>query len=186
MLHILRLTNVERFDKGHKRKTVLSNSMHTEIVKDHVKSILRISSAHNKWGPSLNFFELKLRSIVYIHLQLRTRKVLDIQLICLIYKYSRSICKQILCSASSLVASVGNRDQWKNNGSAGLNGNVIERTDIGWGTVEESVLCLHYGLDMVFKFSTQFQRCCESHNKTQKIKTNLTLNWSGSIQFSKL
>jgi hypothetical protein len=29
-------------------------------------------------------------------------------------------------SASSLVASVGNRDQWKNNGSAGLNGNVIE------------------------------------------------------------
>ena len=30
--------------------------------------------------------------------------------------------------ASSLVASVGNRDQWKNNGSAGLNGNAINAT----------------------------------------------------------
>jgi hypothetical protein len=37
-----------------------------------------------------NFFELK-RTLVYIHLQLRTRKVLDIQLVCLIsYKYSSS------------------------------------------------------------------------------------------------
>ena len=40
-----------------------------------------------------------------------------------------------LVTASSLVASVGNRDQWKNNGSAGLNGNAIEiataRTDEG-------------------------------------------------------
>ncbi len=29
-----------------------------------------------------------------------------------------------------LVASAGNRDQWKNNGSAGLNGNAIERDEI--------------------------------------------------------
>jgi hypothetical protein len=63
------------------------------IFKDHVKSVLRISSAHNKGGPTdiniaqilhlSNFFELK-RTLVYIHLQLRTRKVLDIQLVCLI------------------------------------------------------------------------------------------------------
>jgi hypothetical protein len=57
--------------------------------------VLRISSAHNKGGPTdiniaqilhlSNFFELK-RTLVYIHLQLRTRKVLDIdiQLVCLI------------------------------------------------------------------------------------------------------
>jgi hypothetical protein len=53
-----------------------------------------ISSAHNKGRPTdiniahiLHFtnlnFELK-RTLVYIHLQLRTRKVLDIQLVCLI------------------------------------------------------------------------------------------------------
>jgi hypothetical protein len=64
-----------------------------ETPKDHVKSVLRISSAHNKGGPTdiniaqilhlSNFFELK-RTLVYIHLQLRTRKVLDIQLVCLI------------------------------------------------------------------------------------------------------
>ena len=63
------------------------------LIKDHVKSVLRISSAHNKWGPTdiniaqifagSNLFELK-RTLVYIHLQLRTRKVLDIQLVCLI------------------------------------------------------------------------------------------------------
>jgi hypothetical protein len=63
------------------------------MVTDHVKSVLRISSAHNKGGPTeiniaqilhlSNFFELK-RTLVYIHLQLRTRKVLDIQLVCLI------------------------------------------------------------------------------------------------------
>jgi hypothetical protein len=34
---------------------------------------------------------------------------------------------QLVTSSSSLVASVGNRDQWKNNGGAGLNGNAIER-----------------------------------------------------------
>jgi hypothetical protein len=35
-----------------------------------------------------------------------------------------------LTSASSLVASVGNRDQWKNNGIVGLNGNnATARTD---------------------------------------------------------
>ena len=35
----------------------------------------------------------------------------------------------LMCSetASSLVASVGNRDQWINNGRAGHNGNAIER-----------------------------------------------------------
>jgi hypothetical protein len=48
------------------------------FVKDHVKSVLRISSAHNKGGPTdiniaqilhlSNFFELK-RTLVYIHLQ---------------------------------------------------------------------------------------------------------------------
>jgi hypothetical protein len=50
------------------------------IVTDHVKSVLgmRISSAHNKGGPTdiniaqilhfPNFFELK-RTLVYIHLQ---------------------------------------------------------------------------------------------------------------------
>jgi hypothetical protein len=60
--------------------------------KDHLKSVLRVSSAHSKWGPTINqlinqykrptviniaqilhlpnFFELK-RTIVYIHLQLR-------------------------------------------------------------------------------------------------------------------
>ena len=48
------------------------------MIKDHVKSVLRISSAHNKGGPTdiniaqilhlSNFFELK-RSLVYIHLQ---------------------------------------------------------------------------------------------------------------------
>jgi hypothetical protein len=63
------------------------------FVKDHVKSVLPISSAHNKWGPTYmniaqilhlsNFFELK-RTLVYIYLQLRTRKVLDVQLVCLI------------------------------------------------------------------------------------------------------
>ena len=47
-------------------------------VKDHVKSVLRISSGHNKGGPAdinigqilhlSNFFELK-RTLVYIHLQ---------------------------------------------------------------------------------------------------------------------
>ena len=31
-------------------------------------------------------------------------------------------------AASSLVASVGNRDHWKNNGSAVLNGNAINAT----------------------------------------------------------
>jgi hypothetical protein len=49
-----------------------------QIFKDHVKSVLRISSAHNKGGPAginiaqilhlSNFFELK-HTIVYIHLQ---------------------------------------------------------------------------------------------------------------------
>ena len=48
------------------------------IIKDHVKSVLRISSTHNKGGPTdidiahilhlSNFFELK-RTLVYIHLQ---------------------------------------------------------------------------------------------------------------------
>jgi hypothetical protein len=62
-------------------------------LKDHVKSVLRISSAHNKEEPTdiniaqilhlSNFFELK-HTLVYIHLQLQTRKVLDIQLVCLI------------------------------------------------------------------------------------------------------
>jgi predicted aldo/keto reductase-like oxidoreductase len=47
-------------------------------LKDHVKSVLRISCAHNKGRPTdiniaqilhlTNFFELK-RSLVYIHLQ---------------------------------------------------------------------------------------------------------------------
>ena len=47
--------------------------------KDHVKSVLRISSAHNKGGPAeiniaqilhlSNFFELKPRTLVYINLQ---------------------------------------------------------------------------------------------------------------------
>ena len=65
-------------------------------VKDHVKSVLRISSAHNKGGPTdiniaqilhlSNFFELK-RTLVYIHLQQRTIKVLDILLVCLILHY---------------------------------------------------------------------------------------------------
>jgi hypothetical protein len=51
---------------------------YTVTVKDHVKSVLRISSAHNKGGPTdiniahilhlSNFFELK-RTLVYIHLQ---------------------------------------------------------------------------------------------------------------------
>jgi hypothetical protein len=34
----------------------------------------------------------------------------------------------VLLQAPCLVPSVGNRDQWKNNGSAGLNGNAIELT----------------------------------------------------------
>ena len=48
------------------------------IIKDHVKSVLHISSAHNKGGPAginiaqifhlSNFVELK-RTLVYIHLQ---------------------------------------------------------------------------------------------------------------------
>ena len=48
------------------------------LYEDHVKFVLRISSAHNKGGPTdiniaqtlhlSNFFELK-RSLVYIHLQ---------------------------------------------------------------------------------------------------------------------
>ena len=47
------------------------------ILKDHIKSVLRISSAHNKGGPTdiniaqilhlSNFFELK-RTLVDIHL----------------------------------------------------------------------------------------------------------------------
>jgi hypothetical protein len=49
-------------------------------------------------------------------------------------------------TASSLVASVGNRDQWKNNRSAVLNGNAIESEALlklrdrayESGTVEES------------------------------------------------
>jgi hypothetical protein len=56
-------------------------------IKDAVKFVLRISSAHNKGGPAdinialilhlSNLFKLKRR--VYIHLQAqRTRKVLDI------------------------------------------------------------------------------------------------------------
>jgi hypothetical protein len=73
-------------------KLKLSWNAKIEIVKDHVKFVLGISSAHNKWGPTdiniaqilhlSNFFELK-RSLVYTHLQLRTRKVLDMQLVCL-------------------------------------------------------------------------------------------------------
>jgi hypothetical protein len=57
-----------------------------------VKSILPISSAHNKGEPTdiniaqilhvSNFVEWKC-TLVYIHLQLRTKKVLDIQLVCL-------------------------------------------------------------------------------------------------------
>jgi hypothetical protein len=62
-------------------------------LKDNVKSVLRISSAHNKGGPTdiniaeilhlSTFFELK-RTLVYIHLQFRTRKVLYMLLVCLI------------------------------------------------------------------------------------------------------
>ena len=58
---------------------------------DDVHSVLLISSAHNKWGPPrykhCPNFELKRR--VYIHLQAwQTRKVLDIQLVYIIfYKY---------------------------------------------------------------------------------------------------
>ena len=50
----------------------------SHFIKDHVKSVLRISSAHNKGGPTdtniaqilhlSNFFELK-HTLVYIHLQ---------------------------------------------------------------------------------------------------------------------
>jgi hypothetical protein len=59
-------------------------------LKDDVHSVLRISSAHNKGGPTdiniaqilhlSNFFELKRR--VCIHLQAwQTKKVLDIRLV---------------------------------------------------------------------------------------------------------
>ena len=62
---------------------------------------LRISSAHNKWRPTeiniaqilhlSNFFELK-HTLVYINLQLRTRKVSDIQLV--MSNYFRNIAVQ--------------------------------------------------------------------------------------------
>jgi hypothetical protein len=43
--------------------------------------------------------------------------------------------------ASSLVASVGNRDQWKNNRSAGLNGNAIEREATRKSRIQDGVRC---------------------------------------------
>jgi hypothetical protein len=55
------------------------NELVTGIFKDAVKSVLRISSAHNKGGPMdiniaqildlSNLFELKRSYRVYIHLQ---------------------------------------------------------------------------------------------------------------------
>jgi hypothetical protein len=44
-------------------------------------------------------------------------------------------------SASSLVASVGNRDQWKNNGSAVLNGNAIESEATRKSRIQDGVHC---------------------------------------------
>ena len=51
------------------------------VFKDHVKFVLCIKIAQILHLS--NFFELK-RALVYINLQLRTRRVLDIQLVCLI------------------------------------------------------------------------------------------------------
>ena len=62
---------------------------------------------------------VKLTSVLYI----------EIILNCLCqYRFfveTASRATYCLAAASSLVASVGYRDQWKNNGSAGLNGKAI-------------------------------------------------------------
>jgi hypothetical protein len=87
-----------------------------ENIKDHVKSVLSISSAPNKGGPTditiaqilhlSNIYKLK-RTLVYIHLQLRTRKVLDIQFVyVLFYKYSSWKCKQTICYITDLTWSL--------------------------------------------------------------------------------
>ena len=47
----------------------------------------------------------------------------------------------MLESASSIVASVGNRDQWKNNGSAVLNGNAIEFEATRKSRIQDGVRC---------------------------------------------
>jgi hypothetical protein len=73
-------------DVGKVAQDIASHALQGTVahIKDHVKSVLRISSAHNKGGPTdinkykhkntaqilhlSNFFELK-RTLVYIHLQ---------------------------------------------------------------------------------------------------------------------
>jgi hypothetical protein len=47
-------------------------------------------------------------------------------------------------AASSLVASVGNKDQWKNNRSAVLNGNAIESEATRKSRIQDGVHCIKW------------------------------------------
>ena len=52
--------------------------------------------------------------------------------------------QSIPITASSLVASVGNRDQWKNNRSAMLNGNAIESEATRKSRIQDGVHCIKW------------------------------------------